>query len=57
MMPPATPNPYKRHRFPGEIISHADLLYNRISLSHYVLEELLHRYNASAYRPEMKNRF
>jgi hypothetical protein len=22
MTPPATPNPYKRHRFPGEIISH-----------------------------------
>jgi putative transposase len=41
MLPAATPNPYKRHRFPGEIISHAVWLYYRFSLSHRDVEELL----------------
>jgi putative transposase len=41
MPPTATPNPYKRHRFPGEIISHAVWLYYRFSLSHRDVEELL----------------
>ena len=41
MTPAATPNPYKRHRFPGEIISHAVWLYYRFSLSHRDVEELL----------------
>ena len=41
MTPPATPNLYKRHRFPGEIISHAVWLYYRFSLSHRDVEELL----------------
>jgi putative transposase len=41
MTPPATPNPYKRHRFPGEIISHAVWLCYRFSLSHRDVEELL----------------
>ena len=41
MTPPATSNPYKRHRFPGEIISHAVWLYYRFSLSHRDVEELL----------------
>jgi hypothetical protein len=31
MAPPATPNPYNRHRFPGEIISHAVWLYYRFA--------------------------
>jgi hypothetical protein len=41
MTSPATPNPYKRHRFPGEIISHAVWLYYRFSLSRRDVEELL----------------
>ena len=41
MLPAATPNPYKRHRFPSEIISHAVWLYYRFSLSHRDVEELL----------------
>src|SRR3989449_4985671 len=41
MTPSATPNPYKHHRFPGEIISHAVWLYYRFSLSHRDVEELL----------------
>jgi putative transposase len=41
MTSPATPTPYKRHRFPGEIISHAVWLYYRFSLSHCDVEELL----------------
>jgi hypothetical protein len=41
MTPPATPNPYKRHRFPGEISSHAVWLYYRFSVSHRDVEELL----------------
>ena len=36
-----TTNPYKRHRFPGEIISYAVWLYYRFSLSHRDVEELL----------------
>ena len=34
-------DPYKRHRFPGEIISHAVWLYFRFPLSHRDVEELL----------------
>jgi putative transposase len=41
MAPPATLNPYIRHRFPGEIISHAVWLYYRFSLSHRDIKELL----------------
>jgi putative transposase len=41
MPPSATPNLYKHHRFPGEIISHAVWLYYRFSLSHRDVEELL----------------
>jgi hypothetical protein len=41
MTPPATPNLYKHHRFPGEIISHAVWLYFRFPLSHRDVEELL----------------
>jgi putative transposase len=37
----ATANPYKHHRFPGEIISHAVWLYFRFPLSHRDVEELL----------------
>jgi putative transposase len=37
----ATPNPYKHHRFPGEIINHAVWLYFRFPLSHRDVEELL----------------
>ncbi len=32
---------YKRHRFPGEIISHAVWLYSRFLLSYRDVEELL----------------
>jgi putative transposase len=35
---PAT-NPYKRHRFPAEIISHSVWLYYRFSLSYRDVEE------------------
>ena len=41
MTPPATPNLYKHHRFPGEIISHAVWLYFRFPLSHRDVEEIL----------------
>jgi putative transposase len=41
MTPPVTPNLYKHHRFPGEIISHGVWLYYRFSLSHRDVEELL----------------
>jgi putative transposase len=41
MTPSVSPNPYKHHRFPGEIISHAVWLYFRFSLSHRDVEELL----------------
>jgi putative transposase len=37
---PAT-NPYKRHRFPAEIISHSIWLYYRFSLSYRDVEELM----------------
>jgi transposase-like protein len=41
MTPSPTPNLYKHHRFPGEIISHAVWLYFRFPLSHRDVEELL----------------
>jgi putative transposase len=41
MTPSVSPHPYKHHRFPGEIISHAVWLYFRFSLSHRDVEELL----------------
>src|SRR4029453_3742297 len=41
MTPSASPNLYKRHRFPGEIIRHAVWLYFRFPLSHRDVEELL----------------
>ena len=41
MTTPAAPNPYKHHRFPGEIIGHAVWLYFRFPLSHRDVEELL----------------
>jgi putative transposase len=41
MTPSATPDLYKHHRFPGEIISHAVWLYFRFPLSHRDVEELL----------------
>src|SRR5919198_1963153 len=41
MTPSAAPNPYKQHRFPGEIISHAVWLYFRFPLSHRDVEEFL----------------
>ncbi len=34
-------NPYKRHRFPAEIISHSVWLYYRFSLSYRDVEELM----------------
>jgi putative transposase len=37
---PAT-NPYKRHRFPAEIISHSVWLYYHFSLSYRDVEELM----------------
>ena len=37
---PAT-NPYKRHRFPAEIISHSVWLYYRFSLSYRDVEALM----------------
>lgn len=39
--PTASPALYTRHRFPGEIISHAVWLYLRFLLSHRDVEELL----------------
>ena len=41
MTPPATPNLYKHHRFPGEIISHAVWWYCRFPLSPRDVEEIL----------------
>jgi putative transposase len=41
MTPAATPDLYKHHRFPGEIIRHAVWLYFRFPLSHRDVEELL----------------
>jgi putative transposase len=41
MTSPTLANPYKHHRFPGEIISHAVWLYFRFPLSHRDVEELL----------------
>ena len=41
MTPSAVPNPYKHHRFPGELISHAVWWYFRFPLSHRDVEELL----------------
>jgi putative transposase len=39
--PPSSSNPYKNHRFPVEIISHAVWLYFRFCLSYRDVEELL----------------
>src|SRR5712691_4476481 len=41
MTPPADPERYKNHRFPGEIISHGVWLYYRFTLSYRDVEELL----------------
>jgi putative transposase len=41
MTPPATPERYKHHRFPTEIISHGVWLYYRFCLSYRDVEELL----------------
>jgi putative transposase len=41
MTPPADPERYKHHRFPGEIISHGVWLYYRFSLSYRDVEEIL----------------
>jgi putative transposase len=41
MTPPATPERYKHHRFPAEIISHGVWLYYRFCLSYRDDEELL----------------
>ena len=41
MTTPAPTNPYKQHRFPGEIIRHAVWRYFRFPLSHRAGEELL----------------
>src|SRR5919205_710442 len=41
MPPPATPDHYKHHRFPVEIISHGVWLYYRFCLSFRDVEELL----------------
>jgi putative transposase len=41
MNPPPATNPYKRHRFPAEIISHGVWLYYRFCLSYRDVEELL----------------
>jgi putative transposase len=41
MPPPATPDHYKHHRFPAEIISHGVWLYYRFCLSYRDVEELL----------------
>ena len=38
---PPVPNPYKRHRFPAEIISHCVWLYFRFYLSYRDVEELM----------------
>src|SRR5437867_9140965 len=41
MTPPAAPECYKHHRFPGEIISHGVWLYYRFTLSYRDVQELL----------------
>jgi len=41
MTPSASTNPYKHHRFLGEIISHAVWLYCRFCLGHRDVEKLL----------------
>jgi putative transposase len=41
MTPSTATDPYKHHRFPSEIISHAVWLYFRFPLSHRDVEELL----------------
>jgi putative transposase len=41
MKTPPTSNPYKRHRFPAEIISHCVWLYFRFCLSYRDVEELM----------------
>ena len=41
MTPPAAPERYRNHRFPGEIISHGVWLYYRFTLSYRDVEELL----------------
>jgi putative transposase len=41
MNPPPVINPYKRHRFPAEIISHCVWLYFRFCLSYRDVEELM----------------
>src|SRR5712691_8741005 len=41
MTPPAHPERYKNHRFPGEIISHGVWLYYRFTLSSRDVQELL----------------
>jgi putative transposase len=41
MNPRPAINPYKRHRFPAEIISHSVWLYYRFSLSYRDVEELM----------------
>jgi len=41
MTPPAAPERYKHHRFPGEIISHGVWLYYRFPLSDRDVQELL----------------
>jgi putative transposase len=41
MNPPPSPNLYKRHRFPAEIISYCAWLYFRFCLSYREVEELM----------------
>jgi putative transposase len=41
MNPRLATNPYTRHRFPAEIISHSVWLYDRFSLSYRDVEELM----------------
>jgi transposase-like protein len=41
MTPPAKTEPYKNHRFPGEIISHGVWLYYRFTMSYRDVQELL----------------
>jgi transposase-like protein len=41
MTPPADPERYKNHRFPGEIISHGVWLYYRFPLSYRDVQEIL----------------
>jgi len=41
MTPPANPERYKNHRYPGEIISHGVWLYYRFSLSYRDVQEML----------------